>query len=85
MSEVNKMSEIRFEIKKHLGVLSTRESGWTKEANIISWNDGPAKLDIRDWQPGREHMSRGVTLTKEEAENLLKILLQVGIEIKEGE
>lgn len=41
------MSEIRFEIKKHLGVLSTRESGWTKEANIISWNDGPAKLDIR--------------------------------------
>ena len=43
------MSEIRYEMKQHLGVLSKNErTGWTTEANIISWNDGPDKLDIRD-------------------------------------
>ena len=26
-----------------------RDSGWTKEANIVCWNGGSPKLDIREW------------------------------------
>ena len=32
------MSEITFEIKHHIGVLSESAKGWTKELNLVSWN-----------------------------------------------
>ena len=65
------MAGIKYEIKRHLAVLSTNEnSGWRKEANIVSWNDGPEKLDIRDWGPDHEKMAKGITLTEQEAKAL---------------
>ena len=33
------MSDIKYEIVQKLGVLSTSASGWSKELNLISWND----------------------------------------------
>lgn len=69
------MSEIRCEMKQHLGVLSKNErTGWTTEANIVSWNDGPEKLDIRDWSPDHSKSSKGKTLTEAEARALNMIL-----------
>ncbi len=32
------MSEIKYEIIKKVGVLSTSASGWAKEVNLISWS-----------------------------------------------
>lgn len=65
------MANIKYNITNRLGVLSKNEnSGWTKEANVIAWNDGVEKLDIRDWNPEHTKMSKGITLTKEEAVNL---------------
>ena len=32
------MSDIKFEIKEELGVLSENAKGWRKEVNLISWN-----------------------------------------------
>lgn len=65
------MAEVKYEIKRHLAVLSTNEkSGWTKEANIVSWNGGPEKLDIRDWGPDHTKMAKGITLTSDEARAL---------------
>ena len=32
------MSEIKYEIIKKIGVLSTSASGWAKEVNLISWH-----------------------------------------------
>ena len=40
------------------------------------WNGKPAKVDIREWDPEHEHMSRGITLRKSEALKLLDILLR---------
>lgn len=57
-----------FEIKKHLEVLSTSNSGWTRELNIVSWNGGKPKYDIRDWAPGHEKMGKGITLNGEQME-----------------
>ena len=36
----------------------------------VSWNDNAPKYDIRDWEPKHEKMSRGITLTEEEAYEL---------------
>ncbi|MDO4809790.1 MAG: YdbC family protein [Eubacteriales bacterium] len=68
------MADIKFEIKKEIGVLSENAKGWKKELNLISWNDAAPKYDIRDWAPEHEKMGKGITLTKEEAESLLKLL-----------
>lgn len=62
-----------FEIKKHIGVLNTRPSGWRKELNIVSWNGGEPKYDIREWNETHEKMSRGTTLTEEEFAELIHL------------
>lgn len=72
------MAELKYEIRRHLAVLSENErSGWTKEVNIVSWNGGAEKMDIRDWNPDHSKMSRGVTLSEEEARILGKAIADV--------
>ena len=68
------MSEIKYEIVKKIGVLSTSASGWAKELNLISWNDRDPKYDIRDWSADHEKMGKGVTLSKEELLALKELL-----------
>jgi len=68
------MAEIKYEIEETLGVLSENNKGWSKELNLISWNDREAKFDIRDWSPEHEKMGKGVTLSKEELIKLKEIL-----------
>lgn len=68
------MSDIKYEIKKELGVLSENSKGWRKELNLVSWNGAAPKYDIRDWAPEHEKMGKGTTLTEEEAKNLLDLL-----------
>ena len=68
------MADIKYEIVEQIGVISESAKGWTKELNRISWNGGEPKYDIRDWAPEHEKMGKGVTLTKNEAENLLSLL-----------
>jgi hypothetical protein len=68
------MSDIKFEIVKKFGTLSTTGKGWAKELNLVSWNDREAKYDIRDWSPDGQTMSKGVTLSKEELVSLRDLL-----------
>ena len=67
------MAEFKYEIVKELGVISEGARGWTKELNLISWNDKPAKFDIRDWAPDHEKMGKGVSLTEEEMQSLIEL------------
>ncbi|MDN6730657.1 MAG: PC4/YdbC family ssDNA-binding protein [Atopostipes suicloacalis] len=60
------MADFSYEIIESFGVLSQSPSGWTRELNLVSWNDRPAKYDIRDWSPDHEKMGKGLTYTKEE-------------------
>ena len=62
----NHAKEIKYEIKEQIAVLSEGAKGWTKELNLISWNDREPKYDIREWAPDHEKMGKGVTLSKEE-------------------
>jgi hypothetical protein len=60
------MPDIKYEIVQKLGVLSTSASGWSKELNLISWNEREPKFDIRDWSADGMKMGKGVTLTLNE-------------------
>ena len=66
--------DIKFEIKEHIGVLSESSKGWKKELNLVSWNDGAPKYDLRDWDPEHEKMGKGITLTEDEIKALKTLL-----------
>ena len=68
------MREIQYEIVKEIAVLSTGDSGYTKEINLISWNGKAPKYDIRSFSPNREKCGKGITLNADEAAALLKAL-----------
>ena len=60
------MVEIKYEIVEKIAVLSESSKGWTKELNLISWNDRDPKYDIREWSPDHVKMGKGITLSDEE-------------------
>jgi len=68
------MVEIKYEIVEKIAVLSESSKGWTKELNLISWNDREPKYDIREWSPDGSKMGKGVTLSDEEVAILKKAL-----------
>gem|GEM_PF-281341 len=78
MSEKEK-TEIVFEIREHLGVIGAYPTGWQKELNLVAWNGTPPKYDIRDWDHDHEHMSRGITMHKDEMKKLVQIVKRQGI------
>ena len=73
------MADIKFEIQETIGVLSESSKGWTKELNLISWNNREPKYDLRDWDPVHEKMGKGVTLSKDELRELRHILNEMDL------
>ena len=73
------MADIKYEIKGTVGTLSENNKGWSKELNLISWNDREPKYDIREWAPHHEKMGKGVTLSIEEAKALKALLSSIDI------
>ena len=68
------MAEFSFEIEEKLLVLSENDKGWTKELNRVSFNGAPAKYDIRTWSPDHTKMGKGITLSNEEFQVLVRRL-----------
>ena len=66
--------KITFEILEHIGVISEHGNGWRRECNIVAWNGGRPKVDIREWSEDYTKMSRGITLTDEESRRLFEAL-----------
>jgi len=67
---------LTYEIKDTIAVLNDN-GGITIECNLISFNDAPAKIDIRKWDrrdPDNPKMWKGVSLSKEETELLIGAL-----------
>ncbi len=71
------MAEFKFEITQSFGVISESSKGWTKELNLVSWNDREPKYDIREWSPDHQKMGKGVTLSDIEMEKLKQLLEDV--------
>lgn len=68
------MVEFKYEVVEKIAVLSESSKGWTKELNLISWNDRDPKYDIREWSPDGTKMGKGITLSDEEVAVLKKAL-----------
>ena len=69
------MDPIQFSIERSLAVLGPSGKNWNLELNMVSWNERPAKLDIRSWDPEHKRMGKGITLSREEAEKLKDALI----------
>ena len=70
-------TEVTFEIVEALGVLSeNKETGWNLECNVVSWNDGTAKVEIRPWNTDHSRCGKGIRLTDDEAQKLGEILVK---------
>ena len=72
-----KDDEIECDIIKSYGIFSRGTKFWNKEVNLISWNKRPAKLDIRNWQRDHKKCGKGIAITREEAEDLIKLLEKI--------
>lgn len=74
------MPDIQFVRNRKYGTIGMGKNGWTKEVCNVSWNQKGPKLDLREWAPDYQKMSRGITLTKQEAKRLLSILANIDFE-----
>ena len=70
----------RTEIVENLGSLGENARGWSKEVNLISWNEKEPKYDIRDWAPDHSRMGKGVTLTADELAALKDLLAGIDLD-----
>ena len=62
-----KSEEFKYEIVEHLCDLSdANEKGWKKELNIVKWNGGEEKYDIRSWNEDHTKMGKGISLSYDE-------------------
>lgn len=73
------MADIKYDIVKKIAVLSEKGS-WTKELNMVSWNDRDAKYDLRDWNHEDGKLRKGITLSKDECEELKRALNNIDID-----
>lgn len=71
-------NDIKFEVVENYGKLT--EDNNAKELRLVSWNGREAKYDLRSWskkEDGTEVAGKGITLTGEECEELLKLLQKI--------
>ncbi len=73
------MAELKYVITEKIGEISMSPKGWTKELNLVSWNEREPKYDLREWAPEHEKMAKGITLTKEEVIRLRDLLLTLDL------
>jgi hypothetical protein len=78
------MTDITFEVLEKLGVLSESPRGWTKELRIIDWNNRGPRYDLREWAPGDQKASRGITISRKEMGALQEILEAIELPGEEG-
>ena len=64
------MPDLKFTITEHIATLSTSQKGWTKELNLVSWNEATPKYDLRDWSSDHSKMGKGLTMSAEEIQAL---------------
>lgn len=79
-----KETEFKYEVIKDYGDLGEPNSnGVVKKFRYVSFNGNDPQYDIRAWkenEDGSERMYKGVSLTGEECEALLKLMLKVSNE-----
>ena len=73
--------EFKFDVEQQFGTLSKNEANngnvYSKEVNLISYNEANPVYDIRNWttnSDGERRMGKGITLNLEELKELKSLL-----------
>lgn len=61
-------------IIKQIGIISNGETGWQKELNVVSINEGPFQYDLREWSLDHSNYRNGISFENDEATVLLAVL-----------
>lgn len=72
-----KESEIKYNVIEECGTVAARKGGYSLKLRYISWNDRDPVYDLRPWkidENGNEICGKGITLSGEELEALMKII-----------
>ena len=66
-------NDFSYEVKNTLGTLGENSK---YQLRVVAWNGKEAKLDIRQWyeKDGKEMCNKGISLTNEEAKELVNLL-----------
>lgn len=64
------MADIEYKIINHMFKLKSTGT-FHKELNLISWNKRDPVYDLRGWNEDRSKMTKGITLTMDEFEELV--------------
>ncbi len=78
MARFGKDEEFKFEILKTFGEIPGNRK-WKVRLNLISWNGGEPKYDIRTWSEDGQSMGKGISLSRDELLELRKIIDSSGI------
>lgn len=67
-------NEFNYEIIKEGPTLEQLKGNYELKLNLISFNGKTPRLDLRKWNTEKGTMLKGISITKEQAERLLKEL-----------
>ena len=74
------MADISVSVEKELGVIATKPGDMTLQINVVKWNNGKPKVDIRSWNEDRSRMSKGLGFNKYEIKVLKELLNSIDID-----
>lgn len=75
----NNKEEFKFIIEEHIGSLKkSEEHGWSKDVLRIIWGDNPPSIDIRNVNMSQNRIGKGISLSNEECDKMVDILLDKG-------
>lgn len=76
MGKYNK-GDFTMEIEEFIGVLKENDKNdWCKAVAKISWNGNPTTVDIRNFNMAQKKALKGISLSDEEADRLVDLLLE---------
>ena len=77
MKKKDNNDELQYTIEAYLGSLKESPShDWTKSVIKISWNNNSPTVDVRNINLTNNIIGKGISLSNEEADKLVSILLE---------
>lgn len=70
--------EVKHELVEHITDLTQYNNDYTKSVIKVIWNDNPITTDIRLMNKEKDFIGKGISLSEEECEKLVNILIQQG-------
>lgn len=77
MAKKNNDLEFKYELEDIVGIVrETDTHDWVKAVLKIAWGDNPSTLDIRSINLKNKRLGKGISLSNEDTDRLVSILLE---------